>query len=278
MNRTVSKTILSLTLSILFVSMALAQESDSKGKIKIEITREIDGETKTFKGEYENEEQMRNDPRLKEFTEGDEMLFHFSQANDPKPDIGIHRFIGPNGQMLSLSNSLKFNMDSMMALNDDHFKQFETQLKKLEESLSQIDFNFEWADSLEDHIQKNMMLFHFDEALAPNDRKVEILDLDGDEFGKKGNVKKDNALELEMLDFYPNPSFGRFTLKFKVPDQGELSVKIYNLSGQEVFSRFFDQFGGTFSETIDLTNQQEGLYLLEVMYDGKRLTRKIVVE
>ena len=108
-------------------------------------------------------------------------------------------------------------------------------------------------------------------------RRVNISD-DTSEFGKKGKVSETNQLTLENLSYYPNPATnGRFKLKFDVPEVSELSIKIYNLDGKEILGRYFDAFDGTYSETIDLSGQSEGIYLLEIENNGKRLTRKIAI-
>lgn len=95
---------------------------------------------------------------------------------------------------------------------------------------------------------------------------------------KKGEVNKNSKLELEDLSFYPNPSTtGRFKVRFKVPQEKELSIKVFNLDGKEVYNRYFERFGGTYSESIDLSGQSEGIYLLEISQGDKRITKKIVI-
>ena len=101
----------------------------------------------------------------------------------------------------------------------------------------------------------------------------------GDEFGKKGKVNESDLLELEDLTFYPNPSKnGKIKVRFSTPSENNLSIKVSNLEGKEVFSRYFESFSGRYAETIDLSGQKEGIYLLEISQGKKRLTKKLVVD
>ena len=109
-------------------------------------------------------------------------------------------------------------------------------------------------------------------------KSINISD-DVEEFGKKAEVKPSQKLVLEDLTYFPNPApNGRFKLKFNVEEAAELEIKIYNLEGKAIFNRYFEQFRGQFSETIDLAQQKEGIYMLEITKDGKRLTRKIAID
>lgn len=67
-------------------------------------------------------------------------------------------------------------------------------------------------------------------------------------------------------------------MEFTVPQEEELSVEVIDLEGKETFSRYFERFGGQYSETIDLSNQKKGVHLLEIRLGKKRLTKKINVK
>ena len=60
---------------IITLSIPSWAQSD-EGKIVVEITKEINGEKKTFKGEYNSTEEMQADPNYQEFS-GDDNQFHF---------------------------------------------------------------------------------------------------------------------------------------------------------------------------------------------------------
>lgn len=107
---------------------------------------------------------------------------------------------------------------------------------------------------------------------------LKVEDVLDDEFGKKGKVSPKEELQLEDLNFYPNPSRDRLKVRFRVEEEGPLSVKVVDMSGKEVYQTSYDRFSGIFHETIDLEKQNAGVYLLEIESAGKRTTKKIVKE
>lgn len=278
---------LGLALILGIMLPGFAQQS-SEGKIKIEISKQINGERKTFKGEYNSTEEMRADPSYQEFAGKEEDFdFSFDGAFD-EDQISIHL-----DQLKGLSKS--FNADE-----DDNF--FFKHLDGSEEgsfffkhfdgdSLEQV-LDFDGNDFEEFNEKMKDLGIEFEELFDKiNDensshrvkiiafKKVVISDVEGNEFGKKGKVAESNILELDDLDFSPNPSSsGRFKVRFSVPEEEELSIKVYNLEGKEIYNRYFERFGGTYSETIDLSDQEKGIYLLEIMQSNKRVTKKVAIK
>lgn len=269
-----------LGLSAFFVKA----QSEEEGKIKIEITREINGEKKTFKGEYNSTEEMQADPNYQEFA-GEDNGFNFWFDNDDDEDIllRLDQLKSKHGSSFKFfhhnddgedadQNSFffkHFDGDSSNGFFDLHLdgmdlEEYKERMKELGIEMDMLFDRLNDADG-SSHVQ----VFAF--------KRVKITDVD-DEFGKKGKVDESNVLELDDLAFYPNPSpNGRFKVRFKLPQEGELSIKVSNLEGKEVFSRYFERFGGTYSEMIDLSGQKEGIYLLEIGQGKKRVTKKIII-
>ena len=69
---------------MLMTSLVMAQDNE----VKIEISRDVDGEKKTFRKTYESEEEMKNDHELKEFM-GDDTDVQFWFGNN---NANIHTF------------------------------------------------------------------------------------------------------------------------------------------------------------------------------------------
>ena len=267
---------------LLAVSMAWAQ-SKEEGKIKIEITKEINGEKKTFKGEYNSTEEMRADPQYQEFA-GEEEGFNFWFDDDGDADVLLHldqfknhhgsafKFFHRDGDDDEDNNTFfykHFDGDSMDGFFDVYLDDMD--MAEYKEKLKDLGIEFEMLfDRINDEDGANVQAFVIS-------KRIKISDVD-DEFGKKGKVEESNVLDLEDLVFFPNPSSnGRIKVRFKLPEEGELSIKVSNLDGKEVFSRYFERFGGTYSEMIDLSGQKDGIYLLEIGQGKKRLTKKIVI-
>lgn len=296
-----SKSMLGFLMMVLLGLYSKAQESESQ--VKVKITKEINGEKKTYEGTYESEEQMRSDEKLKEFMGDDQMNFSF----DPNYNSGVFK---PNKNGLG---SFLFGFDDdddMIQPNDSVMREFQIQMQKLSEDMGSFDidikdyidklhdehvhvfgygddndFDFQWTlpDSLDEQVKAYIHRFNDPDSdrqrIEVSVRKFIKISDNVDEFGKKGEVDDKYLLDLDELSYYPNPSTnGRFKLRFKTPEEGELSIKVYNLGGKEIFNRYFERFNGLYSETIDLSGQKEGIYLLEIEQDGKRLTRKIMID
>lgn len=270
-----------LVVVVCLITPSFAQTDD--GKIVVEITKEINGEKKTFKGEYNSTEEMYADPNYQEFS-GDNNQFHF-WSDDGDANAFFHMdhlkdmqsnlfkfFDGDNGNNQFFFHD--FDDDSTSGGLNFHFDHFDSE-----------EFTEEFREKMQDlGIEIEALVDEF--SSKDGDKRVKIITLKrievsevGDEFGKKGKVNKSDLLELDDLTFYPNPSKnGKIKVRFSTPLESDLSIKVSNLEGKEVFSRNFDRFSGTYSETIDLSRQKEGIYLLEIAQGKKRVTKKLVVD
>lgn len=274
--------ILLATALMLYGGLAWAQ-SEEDGKIKIEITKEINGDKKTFIGEYNSTEEMRADPQYQEFA-GEEQGFNFWFDGGNDADVFLHldqlknhhgsafKFFHKDGEDED-DNAFffkHFGGDSVDRFFDIHLDNMDMKeyREKMKELGIEMEILFDRLNDEEDgrrHVQAFVI------------KRIKITDVEN-EFGKKGKVDESNVLDVEDLVFFPNPSSnGRFKVRFKLPNEGELSIKVSNLEGKEVFSRHFERFGGTYAEMIDLSGQKEGIYLLEIGQGKKRLTKKIII-
>lgn len=276
-------TILFMVAALLLSNYSLAQ-SEEEGKIKIEITKEINGEKKTFKGTYNSTEEMRADPQYQEFAGEDQGVNFWFHGDDDDADISIHldQLKNHSGSAFKFFHSddddeqggNRFFYKYFDSDNDDasfNFDLDEMDVEELKEKLEGLGIEMEmFFNKFHDSDDKShVRVFAF--------KQIKITDVDG-EFGKKGKVDDSNVLELEDLTFFPNPApNGQFKVRFNLPEEGELRIKVSNLEGKEVFSRYFERFGGTYSEQIDLSDQKDGIYLLEIAQGKKRITRKIVI-
>jgi len=78
------------------------------------------------------------------------------------------------------------------------------------------------------------------------------------------------------LEIYPNPFSEEIHLNIISGYQGMIQVRIYNLSGQEVYSATFMKEEGNIRKAIQLENCTSGIYILNIMTDTECISRKIV--
>ena len=81
----------------------------------------------------------------------------------------------------------------------------------------------------------------------------------------------------QQLSIYPNPASDRLWIRLPLAIDQEVQVKVYNQLGQPVKQRVFDAQEIT-AASMDVSALPPGAYVLEVLFDGQREVRKVVVE
>jgi len=89
------------------------------------------------------------------------------------------------------------------------------------------------------------------------------------------NNNETKRLENEKISVIPNPSDGIFFISFDNNLNEELSVSIYNLIGQLIFS---DNKVNENKYEINLSNYSKGTYLLKILYHDKTVIKKIILK
>ena len=88
-----------------------------------------------------------------------------------------------------------------------------------------------------------------------------------------GVETKSNDLNLLI---YPNPSNGVFTLNTSLKQSSDLTIRVFNLIGKEVFSATKpNTLGGSYQ--IDLAAQSKGIYFIEIKTNNQSITKKISI-
>jgi hypothetical protein len=92
--------------------------------------------------------------------------------------------------------------------------------------------------------------------------------------GKSEEVLADN--KIQNLNLYPNPSGGKFNLKFDLPERGNANIGIYDMQGNKVYE---DEVRNVrqYDQAVDLQTQKAGIYVLRISQNGKVYTRQIQV-
>ncbi|MEO1049089.1 MAG: T9SS type A sorting domain-containing protein [Bacteroidota bacterium] len=105
---------------------------------------------------------------------------------------------------------------------------------------------------------------------------ISELDFSENEF-EHLHLNEQKSLQLDDLNFYPNPNSGRFTLDFQ-SNGAPTEVNIMDLTGKQVYNKQLQGFEGYVREEIDLTDQQPGVYILQMLQGGRSLNKKIILE
>jgi hypothetical protein len=82
---------------------------------------------------------------------------------------------------------------------------------------------------------------------------------------------------FELLN-YPNPFNAQTTVVVKVPIEGNLSIKVFNVTGEEVAELFNDfKTAGTYTFNFNADKLASGIYFIRMKMMNKILTHKIVL-
>ncbi len=87
------------------------------------------------------------------------------------------------------------------------------------------------------------------------------------------NINNDNYVNI-----YPNPNNGRFDLELNSNQYGKISIKIFNISGQEIYSKNINKNSNQLIENINLSYFKSGIYQLRIVSLNNVMNTKIIIK
>ena len=91
------------------------------------------------------------------------------------------------------------------------------------------------------------------------------------------SVSMENNVLKGDFNVYPNPNNGIFTIEFNNVKSDDYLLTVTNVLGQEVYTSSITS-NGLNSETVDLTEFDKGIYILEISNDNATISEKIIIE
>ena len=85
-----------------------------------------------------------------------------------------------------------------------------------------------------------------------------------------------NDLEMELISFFPNPTQGQFVLKFDLVNEEPARVMLYNQQGAIVYDELVNNPTDVYRNTLDISNESDGTYFLQILQGDKAYSKKIV--
>lgn len=82
-----------------------------------------------------------------------------------------------------------------------------------------------------------------------------------------------NVAEQQTISVYPNPSEGNFTVNLK--NVNESTICIYDVLGNCILNK---RSMNDANPQFDLSHQSKGIYFMEIVSDGERVVKKIVLQ
>jgi len=88
----------------------------------------------------------------------------------------------------------------------------------------------------------------------------------------------ENVVFKNSVRIAPNPNNGEFKVLFNAVNQADIQIQLVNIVGSEVYSQKIEQAFGEMSFDIKANTLSNGVYLLNLFYEGKPYTQKIIIE
>ncbi len=79
------------------------------------------------------------------------------------------------------------------------------------------------------------------------------------------------------LSIYPNPTFKIINVIFSKENIKQIQISVKSQLGQVIYSVSDSNTGNEYRKTIDLSKENKGIYFVEIIADGKRSVKKIVL-
>ncbi len=91
------------------------------------------------------------------------------------------------------------------------------------------------------------------------------------------NFNQDLPFEFELLQNYPNPFNPTTSIRYEIPKNAEVTLKIYDLLGKEVFSLNEYKQAGSYELKFDGSNLASGMYFYSLETNGFKDVKKMVL-
>jgi len=301
---------------ICFPALATAQndeqKTESRGEIKVTIERNDDGNTsrkRDVKMIVIKDSAITVNGKT---TGGVESFTIGMDENEGTMDILVHDKNGEKKLRIDLENMAKEleelsrripgeineeeidrivekylpkldELEDMGVHIEKEMERLDIDMSRLEKELEQLEGLHIDIDALSDTV--------INETTILNDGKlikkvvivrshVNVSDLTDDEWKsiRKRDGETQNTMSVDKLEFYPNPSDGKFTVNFASPERGDLKISVTDMNGKTVYQETVQGFQGTYSKAYDLSGAGKGMYILRMSIGKNAFYKKMIIE
>jgi len=91
------------------------------------------------------------------------------------------------------------------------------------------------------------------------------------------NIEKPSAITDDQFSVYPNPASGPVQLDLTAKGQGTVNVRIFDISGKQVYSAPIQKKDTNLQQKIDLGHLAKGIYIISAEFDSKVYNSKLII-
>lgn len=276
-----------LSISLLFVSMVgfsqtmINQDvSMENGKIRIQVTKEENGKKEIFDKTYnaegmsQNEKQALIDRVTDSLTAG--------SGKNMKMRVKVDR---DNGDRIAGKNGKKEIIikkgGKTIIKGDDDNDEMEIEI----EGDDDMNFNFNGKDFDMHEFQNKMgdlgktLQFKFDE-LGPKMKKWgDDMEPHFKKFADSNfDMGSNSSKTVKSLNAYPNkPNNNKLNVKFTVPEKGNVTITVTDITGKEIGKEKINDFTGEFIGQVDLKGTTKGTVFVTVVQGNDGTVKRVVL-
>ena len=92
------------------------------------------------------------------------------------------------------------------------------------------------------------------------------------------SVRTGEEYGISNLDVYPNPSRDIFNISFVSDEVQDFTLRVVNLIGKEIIKEDMKQFVGQYVKSLDLSQYDKGVYLLEINTNFGKINKKMLLQ
>lgn len=150
--------------------------------------------------------------------------------------------------------------------------------KHMDELLRGLDNEQLRIDRERERLEEELGRIRSNESIHINIRIDEITTEEQQSINKNANPKLEttNSLSFDQISFYPNPSNGLLNLNFTTSETSPVKIVLYNASGNTVYLEERSLTDGKYINTIDIADQPNGSYYLQIIQGNKSYSKKVI--
>ena len=81
----------------------------------------------------------------------------------------------------------------------------------------------------------------------------------------------------DFVNVYPNPNNGQFEVKVVSNENEEISINLYNVSGQIIYSDKLSKTAGEFTHKVDVSSIAKGLYNVQIIRNNNVTNKTVII-